>query len=167
MTPDIPDDASQPLHLIQAARPEHLVDARRLFEEYAASLNFNLCFQNFAGELAGLPGEYGPPDGRLLLAYCQSQAIGCVALRKVEERVCEMKRLYLQPAWRGRGWGRRLAEAVLAEARRAGYERMRLDTVDSMIAALELYRSLGFRPIPAYRFNPLPGAQYLEADLVG
>jgi putative acetyltransferase len=165
MTPDPPAAPRQQVQLIQATSPEHFAQARRLFEEYGASLSFDLCFQNFAEELAGLPGEYAPPEGRLLLAFWEGQPVGCVALRKLEDRICEMKRLYLQPQFRGRHWGRHLAEAVMNVARRAGYDRMRLDTVESMIVATALYRSLGFRPIPPYRFNPLPGVQYLEADL--
>jgi ribosomal protein S18 acetylase RimI-like enzyme len=144
---------------------------RCLLREYADSLDFSLGFQGFAEELAGLPGEYAPPRGRLLLAYARSgpgsraEPAGCVALRPLEEEVGEMKRMYIPPAFRGRGLGRRLAERLLAEARAAGYRLLRLDTIATMRQALGLYRSLGFQDIPPYRFNPIPGAVYLEMDL--
>ena len=144
---------------------------RSLFHQYADSLGFDLGFQGFAEELAGLPGDYAPPRGRLLLAYAgagEGRAggpAGCVALRPLEGEIGEMKRMYIPPAFRGRGLGRRLAERLLAEARQAGYRRLRLDTIDAMKEALGLYRSLGFREIPPYRYNPIPGAIYLELDL--
>ncbi len=143
---------------------------RRLFLEYAASLGFDLGFQGFEQELAELPGEYAPPRGRLLLALAEepasgpleSRALGCVALKPMDSETCEMKRLYVSPALRGRGLGRLLAEGVIAEARAIGYRRMRLDSIETMKEALGLYRSLGFQPIAPYRFNPIPGAVYLE-----
>src|SRR5947208_1872470 len=117
------------LHLEQAETPEQIALSRTLFQEYGASLGFSLCFQNFDKELAGLPGDYAPPDGRLLLAECEGQPAGCIALHKLEDGISEMKRLYLRPQFRGKGLGRALADHIIAEARRIGYKRMRLDTV--------------------------------------
>lgn len=151
--------------IIHAESSFHLVEARELFLEYAASLDFSLRFQGFDREAAALPGEYAPPGGALLLAVEAETAIGCVALRRIDGRTCEMKRLYVRPGARGRGVGRLLAEAVLVEARRIGYARMKLDTVASMDAANALYRSLGFVSTTAYRFNPLDDARYLALDL--
>src|SRR5262245_40585080 len=151
---------------IRPARiPDELPAVRALFQEYAASLGIDLCFQRFEEELAGLPGAYAPPSGRLLLAVTEEAIAGCVALRRVDDRTCEMKRLYVRPGHRGSGAGRQLAERVLAEAREAGYARICLDTLPMMARAIELYRALGFTPIEAYCHNPVPGALYLAKDL--
>ena len=156
-----------PVEILQAETPDHLREARLLFEEYAASLGFDLDFQDFEAELAGLPGDYAPPRGRLLLAFHDGRPAGCVALREIGEGVCEMKRLYVRPDFRALRLGRALAEAVIAEAREIGYSSMRLDTVPSMAKAQDLYRALGFREIPPYRFNPIPGTAFLELRLAG
>ena len=142
-----------------------LLQARRLFQEYASALGVDLCFQGFAQELETLPGHYAPPCGRLLLASWNGDVAGCVALRPMELGICEMKRLYVRPAFRALGVGRMLAERIIREARDAGYQRMRLDSLPSMANAITLYRRLGFREIPPYRHNPVEGALYLELAL--
>jgi putative acetyltransferase len=137
-----------------------------LFEEYAESLGFDLCFQGFDVELATLPGRYSPPSGRLLLARLDRRPVGCVGLRDLGGGVCEMKRLYVRPDARGTGAGTLLTEAVIAEARAAGYGRMRLDTIAPIMErAVALYRRRGFVEIPAYAENPIEGALYLELTL--
>ena len=158
--------ANPRLSLRQAESPAQIAQARELFLEYAESLGFSLCFQNFDQELAGLPGDYAPPDGRLLVAEYRSQLAGCVALHKLEPGICEMKRLYLRPQLRGRGVGRALAESVIAEARTIGYRKMRLDTVAPVMPnAVAMYRRLGFVEIEPYRPNPIDGALYMELAL--
>jgi GNAT superfamily N-acetyltransferase len=137
-------------------------DARRLIEAYAASLNVDLSFQNFAHELGHLPEEYGPPAGAFLLARDAGVPIGCVGLRRFSERAGEVKRLYVVPDARGCGVGRALAERIVATARQLGYARLLLDTLRSMSEAQALYMSLGFRPTAPYRYNPVPGTVFLE-----
>jgi putative acetyltransferase len=154
------------LSLTQAESPAQLAQARELFLEYAQSLGFSLCFQNFDRELASLPGDYAQPAGRLLLADYEGQIAGCVALHKLEPEVCEMKRLYLRPNFRGKGLGRALADYIIAEARHIGYQSMRLDTVEPVMKdAVAMYRRLGFREIAPYCTNPIAGALYMELDL--
>jgi putative acetyltransferase len=143
---------------------ERVPVVRALFEEYAEALGVDLGFQDFERELAELPGDYVPPGGRLLLALDPEPA-GCVALRPFEPGVCEMKRLYVRPAYRGSGFGRLLAEQIVAAGRDAGYERMRLDTLPTMAAARALYESLGFVEIEPYRPNPVHGTTYFELAL--
>jgi ribosomal protein S18 acetylase RimI-like enzyme len=151
---------------VQAETPAEIADVRTLFNEYAESLGFSLCFQSFNEELAGLPWEYAPPSGRLLLATSNDVAAGCVALHRLESGICEMKRLYVRPQFRGTGLGRRLAQEIITQARQIGYARMRLDTiVSAMGRAVELYRDLGFLEIPPYRENPIPSALYMELEL--
>ena len=144
---------------------EQLDVIRELFVEYARSTNAGVCFQNFEREVAGLPGSYSPPQGRLLLALQGGQPAGCVALRDLGAGISEMKRLYVRPAFRGDGAGRRLARRIIEEAIQAGYRRMRLDTLPNMQAAIALYRSLGFIPIAAYGNNAEPSALYFELAL--
>ena len=154
------------LAMVQAETATQIAQARELFLEYAQSLGFSLCFQNFDAELAGLPGDYAPPDGRLLLATVEDQLAGCVALHKLDSQTCEMKRLYLRPQFRGKGLGRALTNQVIAEARQSGYQRMRLDTVEPVMKdAVAMYRRLGFREIDPYRTNPMAGTLYMELDL--
>jgi putative acetyltransferase len=134
-----------------------------LFEEYAASLSIDLCFQNFAQELATLPKMYGPPAGALLLAEIDATPAGCVAVRNLDATTCELKRLYVRPTHRGHNLGRRLAESALETARALGYQRMRLDTLPEMQQAQRLYESLGFHDIPAYYGDPIEGQRFMEA----
>jgi ribosomal protein S18 acetylase RimI-like enzyme len=147
--------------MIRPASDADLELIRVMLREYAAWLEVDLCFQNFEEELKGLPGEYSPPLGRLLIA----EGAGCVALRPLEREICEMKRLYVRPEFRGSGLGRRLVLAIIEEARGIGYRRMRLDTMPKMDRAQGLYASLGFREIAAYRFNPEAGARFLELEI--
>jgi GNAT superfamily N-acetyltransferase len=148
--------------------PEKLTDydmVRQLFTEYAASLEFDLDFQDFNEEIKRLPGDYAPPDGCLILAVMDTAPVGCVALRRIDGRICEMKRLYTVPSIRGSGVGRVLVTTVIQAARNIGYEKMRLDTVPSMKSARYIYASVGFEEIKPYRYNPIEGATYMELDL--
>jgi ribosomal protein S18 acetylase RimI-like enzyme len=154
------------INLLEATLPEHIEQARALFLEYGSSLGFSLCFQSFDEELKTLPGAYGPPSGRLLLAHCAGHAAGCVALRKLNDNVCEMKRLYVRPSDRCRGLGRMLVDRLITEARAIGYERMRLDTVESaMKDAIALYRRMGFTEITPYSKIPIESALWMELVL--
>ncbi|SRR6266576_4273508 len=149
-----------------AQSAEQIAQVRKLFLEYAKSLGFSLCFQSFDQELASLPGDYAPPDGRLLLAEYDSHLAGCAALHKLDAEACEMKRLYLRPEFRGQGLGRSLTERILSEARAIGYQRVRLDTVEPVMKdAVAMYRKIGFKEIAPYRQNPIAGALYMELDL--
>jgi len=153
------------VRLVRADTPGLVEEARLLFRDYAGQLGFDLAFQDFGRELAGLPGDYAPPSGLLLLARSGGSPAGCVAVRGFAPGIAEMKRLYVRPGFRGRGTGRRLACAAVEAARGAGYERMRLDTVPAMTEAIGLYLSLGFRDVAPYRPNPVPGARFLELAL--
>jgi ribosomal protein S18 acetylase RimI-like enzyme len=153
------------MSLIEAHTEEYVPEVRILFQEYADWLGFDLCFQNFDRELAGLPGDYAPPGGRLYLAVVDQAIAGCAGLRPLEPSVCEMKRLYVRPEFRKRGLGRMMAEKVIDDAREIGYERMRLDTLSWMTEALRLYESLGFVYMEPYRHNPMEDARYLELIL--
>lgn len=149
-----------------ATSPDDLAAVRRLFTAYAQSLDFSLCFQGFDEELASLPGKYAPAQkGALLLGFAGNTPVGVVGLRELETGIAEMKRLYIAPEGRGQNLGRRLADAVIAEARQLGYRALRLDTFPSMVAANRIYDALNFHDIPAYYDNPLPGARYRELRL--
>ncbi len=153
------------IRIIHAQTEDHYRSTRKLFQQYADSLGFDLEFQGFSQELAALPGDYAPPQGCILLAQSAEEYVGCVALRPLSNRICEMKRLYVLPSNRGQKIGRVLAEAIIDEAHTRGYERMRLDTIETMTEAKQLYRSLDFRPIEPYRYNPLDNPSYFERDL--
>ena len=157
---------------IQLITPTSAVDlagTSGVFREYAVSLGFDLCFQDFEGEIVNLPGDYAPPRGALLLAKVDGAIAGCCALRPLDSsdyvNTAEMKRLYVRPAFRGLGLGRQLAEAILDEARMGGYDSVLLDTLDDMEIARAMYEELGFKEIPPYYHNPLAGAHYLKVDL--
>jgi len=158
-------DAREGIAIRAAAGADDMEAARSLFREYAAGLDFDLDFQGFSGELSGLPGAYAPPRGCLLLAERDSEVLGCIALRPLDEKTCEMKRLYVRPAGRGLGLGRKLIAALIDRARILGYRTMRLDSAPGMEAAQALYRESGFRDIAPYCYNPLPGARFMECDL--
>jgi putative acetyltransferase len=151
--------------ILSAETGKNLKLVRTLFKEYAESLDFDLDFQDFREELNNLPGQYASPSGRLLIAMYGDKPAGCIALRKLNRGVCEMKRLYIKPQFRGLGIGRALTEAIIDEAKRIQYARMRLDTVPSMKEARALYVSLGFKEIKPYRYNPIEGSQFMELSL--
>jgi len=153
------------IEIHKAIEPPQIEIVRALFQEYAASLDFDLGVQDFGKELAGLPGDYAPPSGCLLLALEGDEPAGCVAVRQIGDGVCEMKRLYVHSAFRGRGLGRLLAERIIEEARTIGYRCMRLDTLAGMAQAQALYRQLGFRPIDAYRDYQVAGVLFMELTL--
>jgi len=151
--------------IVDAQMPEQVAVVRRLFRDYAESIGVDLEFQGFSEELESLPGDYGTPSGALLLAEEDGEFVGCVALRQLEDGVCEMKRLFVAPAGRGKGLGLKLAEAIIIRACELGYEKMRLDTLETMTEARDLYHSLGFKPIEPYCHNPLTGAEFYELEL--
>ena len=139
--------------------------ARKLFAEYAQSLGFPLDFQDFDSELEHLPGEYAPPEGCIFLCKIDDSITGCIALRKLDTGVCELKRMYVREGYRGKGIGRQLAEEGIKRAKEIGYKKMRLDTLRSMKIAIRIYEELGFKEIGAYRYNPLENAMYMELEL--
>lgn len=155
------------LEILEATGKDLYLDVvRQLFTEYADSLNFDLSFQDFQTELDSLPGKYAPPGGAILLAFSDGKLAGCVAMRSLSKDISEMKRLFVRPQYRGCHIGRELALAIIGQARSAGYSAMRLDTIDTIMeSAIFLYRSLGFREIPSYCYNPLPGALFFELKL--
>ena len=165
------------MNFVQPQSAEEIEIARELFREYAAGLNIDLCFQNFDQEVAGLPGNYAPPLGRLLLAIADEQVAGCIALRPLggyqkpdreggQVTDCEMKRLYIRPEFRGQGLGKKLITTLIEAARDIGYQRMLLDTLPGkMDEAIALYRSFGFREIAPYYHNPVAGALFMELRL--
>ena len=162
-------DGGPQIELLSAESAEQINAVRELFLEYAAKLTVDLCFQNFDAELAGLPGDYAPPGGALLLALVDGAPVGCVAMRPLPEadhtNACEMKRLYVRRAFRRFGLGRLLAQQLMDLATQSGHSCMLLDTLDDMEVARGLYTSLGFEEVPPYYFNPIPGAHYLKVEL--
>ena len=155
-----------PCAIVPADSQPRLQLIRQLFREYADSIEIDLCFQGFEEELKELPGKYAPPAGRLLLALAGDHVAGCAALRPLEPGVCEMKRLYVRPAFRGHGAGRSLVRTLTSAAVDSGYRQMRLDTLATMKEAIALYESMGFRHIRPYYENPSPHAVFMELDLL-
>ena len=153
------------MKILQAQTADDIETVRALFREYERFLEVDLCFQGFAEELATLPGRYAPPQGRLLLAWAGEQAAGCVALRPLENGVCEMKRLFIRSAYRGQGLGLMLAQRIIHEAITVGYTVMRLDTLDTLERAMRIYENLGFQRCAPYYANPLPGVVYWQRAL--
>jgi ribosomal protein S18 acetylase RimI-like enzyme len=153
------------MQILNVQSADQIEMIRTLFLEYAQSLDFNLCFQSFDEELASLPGKYAEPEGKLLIAIVDDQPAGCIAMRKLDNETCEMKRLWVQPPFRGRGIGEALVRSVMALAK-PNYKKMRLDTVaSSMASAVKLYKALGFHEIKPYTHNPVTGAMFMECDL--
>lgn len=153
------------MKIVFAKNKQEIAAVHRLFREYENFLDVDLCFQQFEEELASLPGKYAVPDGALFLAMDTETAAGCVGLRKTDTGVCEMKRLFVKPGFRGKGVGRMLAEKTIREAKTLGYKKMRLDTMDWLKEAARLYESLGFQQIPPYYHNPISGAAFWELNL--
>lgn len=154
------------MRLVQAGTSDQIEEARKLFREYETGLGISLCFQNFAQELANLPGDYQPPDGRLFLCESDGLVAGCIAMRNLKPGICEMKRLYVRPEFRGKGLGKSMVTAIIHEGRELGYERMRLDTLPGrMDEAIALYRTIGFKEIEPYYQNPSPETLYMELEL--
>ena len=153
------------MKITQAITPAEIEQVRELFREYKLELGEDLCFQDFEEELASLPGKYASPGGALLLGNFDTILIGCVAVRPIEQCICEMKRLYIHPHHRGKGYGEQLAHAIIAQAQKSGYTKMRLDTLQRLTAANKLYQQLGFKQIESYYQNPLPNVVYWELDL--
>jgi ribosomal protein S18 acetylase RimI-like enzyme len=153
------------MQICHASAPAEIELVRGLFEEYAGWLGIDLCFQGFADELAGLPGLYAPSKGRLFLGLAEGRAVGCAGVRPLDPAICEMKRLYVRPAFRGRGLGRRLARMAVQEARVIGYSAMRLDTLPVMQNAIRLYEELGFVRCAAYYDTPLADTIFMELRL--
>lgn len=154
------------ISILQAETAEQIEEIRKLFREYEAWLGLDLCFQNFEDELANLPGKYAPPSGRLFLASEDGKSAGCIALRKFENEICEMKRLYVRENFRGKNLGKSLIEKLIAEARRIGYKKMRLDTLPGKMGkAVKLYQSFGFSETEPYYYNPYGETLFMESDL--
>jgi ribosomal protein S18 acetylase RimI-like enzyme len=159
------DENDPKIKIMQVESEEQLAYIRELFKEYAESLGFDLDFQNFEKEFSELPGEYAPPYGCLLLALYGEKIAGCIALRKFNTGICEMKRLYVRPEFRGKGIGKRLSTTIIKKAREIGYRVMRIDTIPTMTEANTLYKMLGFKKIAPYRYNPIQGALFFELQL--
>lgn len=150
----------------QALSEEEFSEAKRLLQEYADWLNYDFCYRNIGKEIDEFPGEYGPPGGKFFLAYVGDKVAASVAVRRWEGNVCEMKRLFVRPEFRGKGIGKKLAKLIIDEAGKMGYRSMRLDTLPNMTEAIELYKSLGFQEVDKYRESPTDDAFYFELKLV-